>query len=152
MWIMVAPVFLCLHAVYHDVREREIPDSISLLLLVTGLLATGLSWHSLNWMEALLGVLLAFVITFPFTLLDGIGGGDLKLVSGLGAWLGPVAVLSLLFWSALAGTISAIIARSRNQKDFAFAPAIAAGLIVTIVFPGAIDSLLGAIRALIPQS
>ena len=78
MWIMIIPVTLCLAAVYCDVREREIPDSIPLRLLVTGLLATGLSWHALSWTDALLGVMLAFVLTVPFTLSDGIGGGDLR--------------------------------------------------------------------------
>ncbi|TWT58862.1 Type IV leader peptidase family protein [Thalassoglobus neptunius] len=146
MWIMIVPVILCMSAVFYDLREREIPDSIPLCLLVTGLVATGLSWSPISWTDALLGVALAFVITVPFTLSDGIGGGDLKLVSGLGAWLGPALVLSLLFWTAIAGVVSAIIAHNRKQKDFAYAPAIAAGLIITVIFPTGVASLLDFIR------
>jgi len=150
MWLVLVPIGLCVAAAYHDWRQREIPDSIPLRLLVTGLLATGLSWHSLTWMDALFGVLLAFAVTLPFTLSDGIGGGDLKLVSGLGAWLGPFSVLSLLFWSAIAGTVSAMIAHCRGQRDFPFAPAILAGLVVTVLFPRSVAALVEGLRSTLP--
>ena len=150
MWLMLIPVALCMVAVYHDCREREIPDSISVRLLITGLLATGLSWHSLTWIDAVLGGLLAFAVTLPFTLSDGIGGGDLKLVSGLGAWLGPFSVLSLLFWSAIAGTASALVAHQRGQRDFPYAPAILAGLVVTLVFPQGVTALVDGLRSTLP--
>ena len=149
MWILLIPVILCSHAVYCDVRDREIPDSIPLRLLISGVLATGLSWHDLSWTESLLGVALAFVLTVPFTLSEGVGGGGLKLLSGLGAWLGPVSVLSLLFWTAIAGVFSAIIAQARHKKDFPYAPAIGVGLLVAILFPSAFSTTIDAIRSVL---
>lgn len=146
MWILLIPIILCLEACYHDLQRREIPDSVSLRILLGGLLMTGLSWHALSWADALLGVVVALLVTFPFTWTEGIGGGDLKLVGALGAWLGPVPVLGMLFWTALFGMGLAIVAHLRKKPDFAYAPAIAAGMVATACFPRGISWLIEQLR------
>jgi len=45
-------------------NSREIPDSLVWRVLITGLLATGISWHSISVTDALLGALIAFVVVF----------------------------------------------------------------------------------------
>ena len=59
--------------------------------------------------------------------LGGLGGADVKLVAALGAAVGPVSLLCVLFWTALAGGLLALAAKSRGKRDFAYVPAIAAG-------------------------
>jgi prepilin peptidase CpaA len=44
----------------------------------------------------------------PFFVLRGIGGGDVKLLAALGAWLGPMSAVWLAFWSAIAGGVFAL--------------------------------------------
>ena len=63
----------------------------------------------------------------------GFGGGDVKLVIALGAALGPLALLSALFWVALSGGLLALIAVIRGRRDLAYVPAIAMGLLVYFV-------------------
>ncbi|MEZ6066729.1 MAG: prepilin peptidase [Planctomycetaceae bacterium] len=82
----------------------------------------------------------------PILVARGIGGGDLKLVTALGAWLGPAGTLSLLFWTALAGAVSAVVTAIRQQRDFPFGPAILAGLIVTCLQPELLSRLIEGLR------
>jgi len=146
MWLMLIPIGLCLEACYHDCLRREIPDQVPIRVLVSGLLVTGLSWSAVNWIDATLGVLLGFVVVLPFAWNDGVGGGDLKLVSALGAWLGPIPLLGALFWIAMSGLLMAIVSAIRGQTDFAYAPAITAGLTIAVLFPQSLTSLIEGIR------
>jgi prepilin peptidase CpaA len=63
------------------------------------------------------------------------GGGDAKLITALGAVLGPVGLLFALFWMALAGGLLALIAMVRGQRDYAYGPAIALGYLAYLVWP-----------------
>jgi len=146
MWLMLVPVILCAEAVHRDLNDREIPDRISLILFITGLVSTALSWHTVSFLDALLGVLVGFVVVLPFTLRDGIGGGDLKLIAALGAWLGVTGTMSLLFWTAISGVVAAVVAHTRKQKDFAYAPAILAGLVITLLWPTSLTLLVAWLR------
>lgn len=146
MWLMLLPVAMCAEAVWHDLKTREIPDNISIRLLVAGLLATALNWHAVTVLDALLGVLIGFVAVFPFTWLGGIGGGDLKLVAALGAWLGALGTFYLLFWMAISGMVIAIVAQLRRQTDFAYGPAILSGLLITVLFPNSLVLLIEWLR------
>jgi prepilin peptidase CpaA len=64
------------------------------------------------------------------------------LLAAWGAALGTVALLKVLFWMALAGAVLAIVSAARGRRDFAYVPAIAAGLCVQLLWPQAMDSLL----------
>ncbi|QDT35404.1 prepilin peptidase [Thalassoglobus polymorphus] len=146
MWLMLIPITLCVEAVYHDVKRREIPDSVNARILLTALLVTCLTWHSVTLADALIGMLIGFFAVLPFTLKDGIGGGDLKLVAALGAWLGGGATLGFLFWSAMCGMVMAITTHLLGRKDFPFAPAIASGFLIAICWPNALTRLIELLR------
>ena len=147
MLLMLVPLALSLEAVYYDLQKREIPDGVVYRVLITGLLATILTWHNVSFVNALLGMVTGFVVVLPFAFAGGIGGGDLKFVGALGTWLGIAGVMSLLFWSAMFGMLTAIITRAFGRKDFPFAPAIALGLCVTVFWPGGISSLISWLRS-----
>jgi len=127
--IVVAVCFL-LAAAITDLRWREIPDVIPVGLLAWGVgtaaLGVGLVGPWLSLVGAL-GGLGAGLLLFR---LGGLGGGDVKLVAGLGAVLGPLGLLLALRWIGIAGGLVACLAALRGKRDLAYAPAIAAGLIV----------------------
>jgi prepilin peptidase CpaA len=50
--------------------------------------------------------LLVFVVPFA---LRGLGGGDVKLLAALGAWLGPTEVVWLAAYTAIAGAVMALV-------------------------------------------
>ncbi len=146
--MMLVPVAACVIATWHDLRTREIPDLLSAALAVAGVVATGLGWIHSGWMPCLAGGLLGLVVVLPFTLTGGIGGGDLKLVGALGLWLGPVPLLQMLFWTALAGFACAVIAKIRKKNDFAYVPAILSGLLIVVLFPWLLPQLISGLRSI----
>ncbi len=147
--MMLVPVVACLVATWHDVRTREIPDTVSAVLAVAGIVATWMGWIHGGWLPCITGGVLGFLLVLPFSLSGGIGGGDLKLVAALGIWLGPLPLIQALFWTALAGVACAVIAKARKQKDFAYVPAITAGLMISIVFPSALPQLVSSLQSVL---
>ena len=135
------PLALTLTAVVTDLRRREVPDWVPLVLLAWAVLGCALGWTSSSWWALVAGSVVGLATSVPFFYFGGLGGGDVKLLAALGAALGPVVLLKMLFWMALAGAALAIVSAVRGRRDFAYVPAIAAGLCVQLTWPQAIESL-----------
>ena len=62
---------------------------------------------------------------------DAFGGGDIKLLSALGAWLGVESLLNVVAVASILGVVYAIVKR---KSSLAFGPMIAiAGIAVAIL-------------------
>jgi leader peptidase (prepilin peptidase)/N-methyltransferase len=93
-----------------DIDHRIIPDVISLPGILLGFGASFiLPWVS--WLDSLLGILLGggslFAVAYIYAFLtgkEGMGGGDIKLLAMIGAFLGYKAILPVIFLSSLMGT------------------------------------------------
>ncbi len=136
--ILLLPVVLLLVATRCDLRTREIPDWISVALVLIGITAAGFGWAGVRWWMVLSGLMLGFLIGLALFHFARFGGGDAKLIAGIGAILGPVGLLISLFWMAVAGGVLALIAMIRGQRDYAYGPAIAAGYFAYLVYPGGV--------------
>ncbi|HET7748460.1 MAG TPA: A24 family peptidase [Terriglobales bacterium] len=96
-----------------DIRWRKIPR-----LLTTAAVAAGLIFHlvhgGLGWefASALIATLIAFGVGLSFFQLGAIGGGDVKLITALGALLGLdrwiVAMEVAVLAAALIGIVQAV--------------------------------------------
>jgi prepilin peptidase CpaA len=100
---------LTLAAGYTDLRERRIPN----WLTVPGLFI-GLSVHTWlgGWRGALTsleGAGLALMILLPLVLMRGLGAGDWKLMGAIGACLGPLMMLFVLVASSLITGLLAMV-------------------------------------------
>lgn len=102
-------------------------------LLLLALAATGFHLHSVRWPDLFLGLLAGLSVGLFLFWLGGFGGGDVKLVSSLGAVVGFKGELGVMFYIAIAGGLCAIGARIFRQRDFPYAPAIALGLLAFII-------------------
>jgi prepilin peptidase CpaA len=133
-------VMLLVAAAVSDWRSRTIPDWIPAALIALGLVgnallhpaspATGIGWSLLGLAAgALIGVVLFRWARF--------GGGDAKLIAGVGTAIGPIALFPALFWMAQVGAVLAIVASLRGRRDLAYAPAIALGLLIHAMMPAA---------------
>jgi leader peptidase (prepilin peptidase)/N-methyltransferase len=74
-----------------------------------------------------------------WTWFPGLGFGDVKLLAMIGAWVGVVGVIQTILAGAAAGLClgaAFAIARRRLDVPFGFAPAIAAGALLVVLFPG----------------
>lgn len=114
-------------AVAHDLATREIPDWISLALVVVAV-ADGLLGVSMaSWSDRGLGLALGLAAGAALFYLGAMGGGDAKLLAGLGAVVGWRPLLSVAFYTAVIGGVLSYVAMRRGAKDLAYAPAIALG-------------------------
>ena len=125
--IFLIPLLLLVIAMIFDYRTREIPDWISLGLVGVAIVAAIIGWEGIRWWMVLSGGMLGLLVGSLLFHYAEFGGGDAKLIIGIGSILGPVGLLIALFWMAIAGGVLALIAMIRGQRDYAYAPAIAAG-------------------------
>ena len=102
-------------------------------LLVLALISTGLHLHTVGWLDLFLGSSLGFGVGLILFRLGGFGGGDVKLLASLGAVLGVKGELGVMFYVAVMGAMFALAAHIRREREFAYAPAIALGLLSFIV-------------------
>jgi prepilin peptidase CpaA len=91
-----------------DLRSRRIPNVLTFGAAVTGLAYHGYTGGAGAFGQSALGWLVgALVFIVPFAL-GGLGGGDVKLVAALGAWIGPADAIWLALYTAVAGGVMAI--------------------------------------------
>jgi Flp pilus assembly protein protease CpaA len=88
-------------------------------------------------LEGVIGALVAGGIVGLLYYCGGVAGGDLKLLVALGAGLG-LAITQVLLWTALFGTVLALIAAGRRQRDFAYGPAILGAVLMYAFAPNAL--------------
>jgi prepilin peptidase CpaA len=85
-----------------DVARRRVPNALTLSAAVGGLVAHTVIGGAPGLGVALLGAAVGLAVFFPIFVLGGMGGGDVKLMAALGAWVGPAAI----GWTALYGAIA----------------------------------------------
>jgi prepilin peptidase CpaA len=105
-WLPFVPlVVMLLVASVLDLRERRIPNWLTLSLLVGGMVQAGLGSGTVSPASSGLGILVGFVLMFlPFAL-GALGGGDVKLLAAVGAWLGPMPTVGVFAAAAVVGMI-----------------------------------------------
>jgi prepilin peptidase CpaA len=106
--VQAASLVVASAACVADLRTRRIPN-----VLTFGAAAMALMFHALT--TGLPGVGLAAAgwvvgaaVFFPVFALGGMGGGDVKLLGALGAWLGPADALFVGLYGAIAGGLMAL--------------------------------------------
>ena len=107
VWIAI---LVGMAAVMDDLSRRHIANWIP-----AAALAGGFGWQigTAGWSGALaatLGTAAGFAVFLIFYLLGGMGGGDVKLMAGFGALLGPGRLLEAALWTAGIGGILAVCA------------------------------------------
>jgi len=130
-WIALATL---VPAAAFDLRKREIPDVIPLALLVVALLGKALGFHPVPWGEILIGAGAAFAVSFALFARGGLGGGDVKLATALGAALGARALVPFAVATGLLGGICAFVLRLRRRREaeIAYALVVLAGLLALL--------------------
>ena len=78
-------------------------------MVLSGLLFGLITGGRAGIVNSLIGLSVSGGIFFFFWLLKAMGGADVKLMAGVGAFLGWPAVLDALFFTALAGGVMAIL-------------------------------------------
>lgn len=141
-----------------DAREYIIPDEFSVGGTVIGLLfAVALLWmqpadpHALAWLPAVIGAATGFVLLWVIAFAgekilgqEAMGGGDIKMMAMIGAFLGWRGVLLTLFLGALLGTLIFLpLKLAGKQKLVPFGIFLAIGAAACWIFGPAILAWYG---------
>jgi leader peptidase (prepilin peptidase) / N-methyltransferase len=122
-----------------DFDTYTIPDVLSLPGIVAGL---GLSFFSVRvtWIDSLLGTLLGggclYIIAYGYQRLrhqEGLGGGDIKLLGMIGAFVGLPGVVFTVLLASLVGSATGLFLMARSRKGLStmvpFGPFLAFGAV-----------------------
>ena len=126
VWIAV---LVGLAAVIDDLARRQISNWICVAAL-----AGGLGWQAgqYGWtglVYGLGGAAAGFAAFLIFYLLGGMGGGDVKLMTGFGALLGASRLVEAALWTAGVGGILALaVIAGRTVRNWVRKPVPEAGL------------------------
>ena len=123
-----------------DANHYLIPDALSLGGLGAGLALSLLPGHPTPALS-MLGALLGFGVLFAVGVLGewafrkpAMGGGDMKMMAMVGAFLGPAGAMLTIFLGALAGTLIFGPISLKTKKDVPFGVFLALGAAITFLF------------------
>jgi len=123
-----------------DIDYHIIPDVISLPGILLGF-AAAFFIPTLNWMDSLIGIMAGggslYAVAWGYERIsgkEGMGGGDIKLLAMIGAFIGWQGVLLTIFMGSAIGTLVGLIDMRVKKKDMKmripFGPFLALGAII----------------------
>lgn len=94
-------------AVVTDVRERRIPNRLTLTGGLLGILLGAVAVGGFP-VFSLTGAVAALMVSFPFFALGALGAGDAKLLAMVGTFVGPSGLLPVVLYGGVAGGLLAL--------------------------------------------
>lgn len=111
-WVFLLRFVICTLvgcvAVSTDLRERKIPNWLTVPLCISGFLFRGATEYGGGLLDALAGFGVGFVIFFVLFLGSG-AGGDVKFMAAVGTWLGPYHTFVVIVFSAFLMLVCMIV-------------------------------------------
>lgn len=100
-----------------DIRAARIPNRLTYTALITAVVVRTLflRWSGLE--SGAIGILLAGGAFCVLFMLGAMGGGDMKLMAAVGAWVGSRHILTVMLAIALAGGLLALVSMVFNKNS-----------------------------------
>jgi prepilin peptidase CpaA len=109
-FLMAAPVLgLLIYAALEDLRSRRIPNWLTFSLVLSGIAQSFTAAGVVSPWMSLAGFGVGFALPMTLFLIGALGGGDVKLLAGVGAWFGPGVVLRVFMLAAIVGAVMVIV-------------------------------------------
>ena len=143
-FFLYALVSALLVVAFIDIDHQIIPDVITCPGIVVGFFSSFVVGY-VTYKESLMGIVLVggillLVATgyYFLTKKEGMGGGDIKLLAMIGAFIGWKGVLLTIFLSSAIGTLSGLLVMLRSRKTMKmaipFGPFLSIGATIYIFF------------------
>lgn len=92
-----------------DVRSGRVPNELTYTAALAGLALNAVVRPAgIGLGSAALGLLVGFLPLFVVYLAGGLGGGDVKLMAAVGAFLGPLSTAYALLYACLVGAVLSV--------------------------------------------
>ena len=156
-WGITAWTFIGLAVIYSfiissviDLQLMIIPDRFSVGLMVFGLAVSflnpnfdGTAWH--RFLQSLLGAGVGFFGTLAVALLgwwmfkkEAMGGGDVKLMGGIGALIGWQGIITTMIFASVLGLVYSVflmIFKGKKRSDaIPFGPFLSMGALINLFY------------------
>jgi prepilin peptidase CpaA len=115
-------VLVVVTAALFDIRERRIPNWVTVSGVVAGLVLNGFLYEWPGLMSSLKGLGLALLIYFPLFAIRAMGAGDAKLMAAVGSITGPANWLGIFILTAMIGGflgIALLLLTGRTRRTVA---------------------------------
>ena len=127
-----------------DLEHQIIPDILSLPMIAIGLISS-FFLAEINWHDSIIGVLLGggslYLVAGGYYLIthnEGMGGGDIKLLAMIGAFLGWKAIPLVIFISASIGSVTGVslilIQRAGRHTAIPYGPFLAFAALISLLY------------------
>jgi prepilin peptidase CpaA len=105
----------CVVAAYIDGTQLKVPNAITFPMIIAGWLYSAFAYGMAGdgWYMGLLwsiaGTAVGLACLYPFYAIGGMGGGDVKMLAAVGAWVHSSITISAFFLSAFIGGLMAVL-------------------------------------------
>ncbi|QKM63919.1 prepilin peptidase [Polynucleobacter tropicus] len=154
--VKVALIIALVYLAYIDFRSFQLPNAITLPMIAIGILLNivdtpypGLASPTSSLLGAIAGFALLWALDKMYYWAKkqhGIGLGDAKLLSALGAWLGLDAIPNILLIASITGVIGGVLwirfQKQTIRSAFPFGPFLAFAGIIELLWPQLLQALI----------
>lgn len=106
-WHVKLVSVILIGAAWIDGKELKVPNWITFPMILSGLIYSTVVGGSLS--SGLLGMAMGLACLLPLYAVGGMGAGDVKLMAGIGAWLGWQITLESFAVSVVVGAIMSVL-------------------------------------------
>lgn len=104
-WVLWGCLPFLAAAFITDIGSMKIPNWLSVLSLVTGVLMQGIMHGLRGLLFAGGGAATGFILLLIMYFIGAVGAGDVKFFAGIGAWTGLLFTMQVIMYSVLFGAV-----------------------------------------------